>query len=195
MDVQTFSIPEHESLEMFLQGTWNLPADLHPPAYGGRPHCMRIHSSFPDPLKARATIEDDTGNTKTIYFQASNPPLPHSWSSYEDAVAACPASDGFGPDYQPEIWLCVENPFTLNKCLIAVTTRKEDPHDWYVRVESGLRDISSNHSKVALPYLQRLGFKASLQPAASRPLEVNVDLGGDDCCKLTGLMDYDSKVS
>ncbi len=161
VDVHTFEVASHASVELVLEGTWK-KANVGRPAYNGRPHNQRIHSAFPDPIQARANFKDDQGNVKTIYFGYANSPLDDIWTSYEDAVKHSSASDGFGDDYQVEMWLCVENPIDLNKCIILVATKKESPHHWFIRVQDDRRNLGGSYNQAGPNYFKKMAFKASL---------------------------------
>ena len=90
------------------------------------------------------------------------------------------------------MWLCVENPIDLNKCIICVTTSKVDPHDWYVRVDSRNRTIGGSYNQAGPVHFQKIGFKSTLKE--TKEVEVDVDMGDATYCTLTGLVDDDSKM-
>lgn len=52
MDTRSFEVEPHSSLEIVVKGTMKMEKGGLS-AYNGRPFCNRIHSAFPDPLKAR----------------------------------------------------------------------------------------------------------------------------------------------
>lgn len=197
LDWQTIEVEAHSSVEILLEGTWTKSeADALWPAYNGRPHNQRIHACFPDPLRARAVFKDESGATKSFSFSHTNEPLDDVWSTYEEAVERSREKglqDSFGADFQCEMWLCVENPLDLNKCIICVATKKTDPHDWFVRVQYDRRDIGSSYNQVGPTYFRKMAFKAALNEK-DRPAEIDVDLGGNQYCTLTGLIDYETKT-
>lgn len=176
LDWQTIEVEAHSSVEMLLEGTWTKSeADAPWPAYNGRPHNQRIHACFPDPLRARAVFKDESGATKSFLFSHTNEPLEDVWSTYEEAVERSREKglqDSFGADFQCEMWLCVENPLDLNKCIICVATKKTDPHDWFVRVQYDRRDIGSSYNQVGPTYFRKMAFKAALNEK-DRPAEVS----------------------
>lgn len=170
VDTQSFEIESHASLELIFEGTMSIPKDGHV-AYNGRPHNQRIHNAFPSPLHARVHVKDDSDKVKTMYFSYQNEALDHLWLTYDDAVKACGNQEGFGETYNCEMWICVENPLDLNKCIIMVATLKENPHDWYVRVQSDRRDIGGSYNAGGPAHFKKIGFKASLD--AEKPAEVS----------------------
>jgi hypothetical protein len=172
VDVHTFEIASHASVELVLEGTWK-KANVGRPAYNGRPHNQRIHAAFPDPIQARANFKDDQGNVKTVHFAYANTPLDDVWSTYEDAVKHSSASEGFGDDYKVEMWLCVENPIDLNKCIILVTTKKDNPHHWFIRVQDDRRNLGGSYNQAGPNYFKKMAFKASI--GSDKPAEVSMD--------------------
>lgn len=170
VDVQTFEIASHSSVELVLEGTWT-KNNAGRPAYNGRPHNQRVHELFPDPILARGTFKDDQGNSKTIYFGFANTPLEDIGTSYEELVTQSSASEGYGEEYQTEMCLCVENPLTLNKCIVLVTTKKENPHHWFVRVHDDRRNLGGSYNQASPTYLRKMAFKAC-QSGAEKPIEV-----------------------
>lgn len=101
-----------------------------------------------------------------------NPPLGDSWLSFDQAVSSCKAGDGFGVDFQADLWLCVENPLNLQKAIICVTSAKTTPQEWYFRVQSDSRQVGQTYYVAGPSYFDRLAFKASLSTDSDRPTEV-----------------------
>ncbi len=170
VDCQSFEVDSHASLDLLLEGNWLIPKQGRI-AYGSRPHCNRIHAAFPDPLTARIALKDDAGLFNYLQFQHKNEPLDELWLTYEEAIAAGNTGDGFGPEFKPELWLCLENPLNLNKCVICVTTAIDNPHHWFVRIHSDRRNLGSLNAQVDASHFRKLGFKASLN--AEKPAEVS----------------------
>jgi hypothetical protein len=173
VDLQSFEVEAHASIDIVLEGTWAKPKGY--PAYNGRPHNQRIHAAFPDPLIGRIVVKDDTNALKTLQFQHTNEPLDSLWTTYEEAVAQTTDSkDGFGASHRKEMWLCVENPLDLNKCIICVTTAEENPHAWFARVQTDRRDIGGSYNSAGPLHFRKLAFKSTLQQEV--PTEVSLSL-------------------
>jgi hypothetical protein len=84
-------------------------------------------------------------------------------------------SDGFGTAFSCDLWLCIDNPLDLNKCIISITTSKDltKCHQWYIRIQNDRRDVGSSYNQITPEYLQKLAFKASLEkdpPAEVSPI-------------------------
>ena len=67
------------------------------------------------------------------------------------------------------MWLCVENPLTLNKSIILITSKKESPTHWIVRLEDNRRNIGSNYQQCDAEHFLKLAFKTLEE---NGPLEV-----------------------
>ena len=75
--------------------------------------------------------------------------------------------DGVGLDYQAEMFMCVENAVSFNRSIILVTTRKENPHSWFVRIQDDRRDFGRTYDEFSSDYFRKLAFKASLEAKES----------------------------
>jgi hypothetical protein len=185
---EAFSVDQHSHHELLWKGTLRIPKGNHEPY--GNPSDRRIHNAFPDPFKARLNLKDDAGKVKTLYYEVSNEPLDHLWSTYEEAVAVTESADQFGADFNCDMWLCVENPITLAKSVICVTSAKSNPKHWTVRMSSDSRSVPGSTSYVYPSTLNRAAFQASR--AEEKASEIELDAGSAQYCKLTGLVNYET---
>lgn len=166
VEQQSFEIPKHASADVVYNGTLHLkapegasnkPIDLV--AYNGRPYSEWIHHQFPNPLVARLTVKDDSGNTLSLGFEYANPVLDQIWDTYEGALAAGNSSSGFNADHQCDLFLCVENKYTNNKNYVIVTSAKNKPTEWFVRTCNDSRGISGSYDCFGKDYIRKISFK------------------------------------
>ncbi len=166
VEQQSFEIPEHTSADVVYnsclhlkapEGASNPPMDLV--AYNGRPYSEWIHHQFPNPLVARLTIKDDSGNTLSLCFEHANPQLDQIWDTYEGALAAGNSSSGFDADHQCDLFLCVENKYTNNKNYVIVTSAKDKPTEWFVRTCNDSRSIGGSYDSFGKDYIRKKSFK------------------------------------
>ncbi|RYH15383.1 hypothetical protein EON65_31835 [archaeon] len=191
-DAKSFEVEPHSSVEVLFQGIYQVAKEGRP-SYNGRPHNQRIHTAFPNPLHARVNLTDDKGTTKVISFSHANAPLEDIWTTYDEAVQVSDKGEGFGPDYQADIWLCVENPLDLNKNIICVTTHKTDAHEWFVRMHGDRRNMDvGSYQSFDLAFLRKLAFKNSLKPVGERLEEIDLNLSSSQYCKLYALVDLET---
>jgi hypothetical protein len=59
------------------------------------------------------------------------------------------------------MWICLENPFTLNKCIILVSSKIENPTYWCVNASNDSRTVSSTVSFASPSHFKRLAYTAA----------------------------------
>lgn len=207
---ESFEVGKHSSVEVFFEGTTQLLTTIPKCAFQANPYDRRIHPLFPNPLYARVIMIDDENKMKSQSFSYTNDEIEHLWNDYESACQAgyssnnnnttekipddYSISDGFGTAFSCDLWLCIDNPLDLNKCIISITTSKDltKCHQWYIRIQNDRRDVGSSYNQITPEYLQKLAFKASLEK--DPPAEIDLDLSSCSNCQLKGLVDYKTKM-
>ncbi len=200
----SFSVKEHSAVELVWEGTFTIPLGRNQPY--PNPYHRRIHGEIKslcsDPLKARLNLKDDSGKVKVLSYEVTNDPLTDLWSTYEEAVASTTESVyEFGQDFNCDMWLCVENPLTLCKSILCISSAKKNPNHWAVRMSSDRRNIGGNYRCFCKSDLERHAFQATRAGAVvdldgrranGKLLEIDLDLLSEKYCKLTGLVDCET---
>lgn len=59
------------------------------------------------------------------------------------------------------MFMCVENPLSLDKCIIIISTAKSDPDCWIVKTSNSGRTIGKSYSSIGPKGLRRHAVQSS----------------------------------
>eukprot|EP01042_Synura_sphagnicola_P001581 gene1581-1836_t len=86
---------------------------------------------------------------------------PSHWSSYEQGLAAGITGDGFGPDFQCDLFMSVAHPVSKLPIRIIITSARREATCWYVRVSSDRWDLTGSYSILTPSHFHRLAYQSS----------------------------------
>ena len=56
--------------------------------------------------------------------------------------------------------MCVENPLSLDKCIILISTDRNNPERWYIKTSNSGRTIGKSYSSITPQALRRHAMQA-----------------------------------
>lgn len=74
------------------------------------------------------------------------------------------------------MFICLENPLTLYKCMILVSTKRSGDEYWYVKQSNDTRYVSSSGSYLSPSTLTRLAYTASKEGKKEVLLFFKIDI-------------------
>lgn len=99
--------------------------------------------------------------------------------------------------HRADMFMCYENPITLNKLIISVTSNEASPDKYVVRMSNDTRRVPGSSTYCYLDQLRRIGYKAKKEGKK----EVDPELGNvtpsdtsAGSCILTALVDENGEV-
>jgi hypothetical protein len=114
------------------------------------------------------------------------------WTDFASAKKAMGIDFEEFASHRADLFMCYENPITLNKLIISVTSDEAKPDKYVVRISNDTRKVPGGASFVYLDSLRRIGYNAKKQGRR----EIDPDLGSiipsnaaDGMCTLTALVD------
>jgi hypothetical protein len=119
-----------------------------------------------------------------------------AWSDFASAKKSGADMEEFGA-HRADLFMCYENPITLNKLIIAVTSEEAKPDKYVVRISNNSRKVPSGSQFCYPDNLRRIGYLAKKEGKK----EVDPDFGNivpsnlsDGSCTLTALVDDKGEV-
>ena len=165
-----FTIKARDKMEVVVRVIWTLD---NCKAYNGMPLNMRIHSQMVDLVTTRATFVQESGQKVSVCWDCTNEVLEdRSFTNYEELVSMPGERDpqiplwrerrlrGIGDDHQCHIWLHLDDPDSLLRYYIVVTSPKNDPTYWMIRAGQTSDKFPSNHHIIRPKDLERIAFDA-----------------------------------
>lgn len=200
---QEFTIPAGESVQMVVKAIWVV---ANAKKYNGMPLDMRLHARKADFVTVEATFAQDTGEKKIVCWDYTNEVLEdRSFTSYDDLVATKSAKDPnvplwkdrrlqeVGDGYQCDLWLHVDDPETMVRYYIVVSSAISNPKQLVVRAGQGADQFPRNHNNVRPSDLKRLVFDA--KRSGTSVVEKNDWSYDKSHCKLRVLVDLEREVA
>jgi hypothetical protein len=170
---------------------------------------------FGQPLRCRLVIKDDSGKTRSIDWEICNgkrlqrywflvadccvpsETTEHVWCDFASAKRAMGADFDEFSTHRADLFMCYENPITLNKLIISVTSNEVNPDKYVVRMSNDTRRVPSSSSFCYAEQLRRIGYRAK----RAGKKEVDPDFGNvipsdnsAGSCILTALVDENGEV-
>jgi len=206
-------IPAGESIQIVVKAIWVLENRQR---YNGRPLDMRLHASVADLVTVKATFHQaDTDTTQSICWDFTNEVMEdRSFTNYQELLNMKSESNPniplwkerrlqeIGDDYMCHLWMHVDDPETLKRYYIVVSSKKEAPRQWVIRASSTSDKFPGNHHNVYLSDLERLVFEAQREAKKEKQttglfvVDKSGDWGYDKThCKIRVLVDLERGVA
>jgi hypothetical protein len=121
----------------------------------------------------------------------------HMWTDFASAKKDMGVDfDEFGA-HQADMFMCYENPITLNKLIISVTSSVAKPDKYVIRMSNDTRRVPSSSSYCYLDGLRRIGYiakkegKKEVDPEFGNITPSDLSTGS---CMLTALVNENGEV-
>jgi hypothetical protein len=119
------------------------------------------------------------------------------WSDFAGAKKAAGADFEEFSAHRADMFMCYENPITLNKLIISVTSAEANPDKYVVRISNDTRKVPGSSSYCSLDHLRRIGYSAKKEGKK----EVDPEFGSitpsdpsQGSCILTALVNENGEV-
>ena len=148
---------------------------------------------------------DDSDRKKTIEWDYTNSPIEYrDFSNYDEMIALrkkdddtkgrYDSVDGVGDDHVCDLWLHVDDPETLDRVYVVVTSAKEGDDKWFLRASKESGDFPRSVSYVRPSKFKRLVYDARKKGESEVDMTGEWGWGVKSVATLTALLDLEAGV-